>query len=215
MCLLCSRPVSWTLHRAGWGGLLLLPGCAPTTPTCNQGGAGRDGQAVSGQGPPKMSDSGGVGTYLVAGLVGLVVLIVLTCVIFCCFTRRGERGKKRKKPPAQKRKRRPPNVILHGWVCFLLWSTFGAVSGGDSAHWPLVAFSGLTNGQEWPKRANWSSTSQTRKMATETSCLLAVGSASGQGQIYIHTLGIFSVSGACVQNASTYPFPKGSLLWTS
>ena len=59
---------------------------------------------------------------------------------------------------------------------------------GDSAHWPLVAFSGLTNGQEWPKRANWSSTSQTRKMATETSCLLAVGSALlARADIYSHS----------------------------
>ena len=102
-----------------------------------------------------------------------------------------------------------------GFVCLSAVVNIWCSEWGDSAHWPLVAFSGLTNGQEWPKRANWSSTSQTRKMATETSCLLAVGSASGQGQIYIHTLGIFSVSGACVQNASTYPFPKGSLLWTS
>merc|ERR1712032_1187051 len=74
------------------------------------------GQAVSGQGPPKMSDATAFGQFLIGGLVGLVVVIVLTCVLYCCYTKRRE--KKRKKPPAQKRKRRPPNVIshLHGWV---------------------------------------------------------------------------------------------------
>ena len=93
----------------------MLLGCAQS-PTWKEGGAGRDGQAVSRrQGPPKMSDAAVAGPFLIGGLVGLVVLIVLTCLLYCCYTKR--RDKKKKKPPA-KRKRRPPNVIshLHGWV---------------------------------------------------------------------------------------------------
>ena len=141
-----------------------------------------------------MSDSAGLGPFLIGGLVGLVVIIVLTCVCYCCYTKR--RGKKRKKPPAN-RKRRPPNVIshLHGWVWISavvnIWCTLE----------PLLSVV-RQNVRKWP--IGEALTSQTRRTATFFAKMVVSGSRqwpeclSARENILSSISGNFAVSGVQV-----------------
>ena len=188
MCLLCSRPVVRPSIELDGAGCCSFQGARPPPQHVTKAAQVETGKQSAGRARQRCLILV-VSAHTSSRVSSASLSSLFSPVLSSAASQEGGKGGRSGRSLQRRRESgdHQMSFCTGGFVCLSAVVNIWCSEWGDSAHWPLVAFSGLTNGQEWPKRANWSSTEQAKRGKLLLCWQLTVPLGSARADIYSHS----------------------------